>query len=339
MGFLFWFLCIFLIVALVLLLFPFYFKIDFEIGERGCWAHFFFFKKKIYSIKKKWGKSEVCEEEMDLDEGDSDEGDFGEPAFVDTTSVTSKKEPAKFEDKAVEKSSSPVVANSSASVGSTEKSDSTHESGNPGIDAAKEEAPKATEIPKPVEKNAVEKKPEKENSAEKNSKSPVVESKTSASVSVKEKTPKRKLTERELWTILLTPDLDVRAFRYVKKLLGVVLRLFRVKFRNCFVEGIRLDYDHMGYGAALNGFLKSFPYIGAWDFRMDWCHEADLRAAGTIHASVNLNRVFGLLLIALYYSGVLGLCFWFRRKKVLKTGELPELGFIRKKILDFILEE
>ncbi len=336
MGVLFWFLCFFLLVALVLLLFPFYFKIDFEVGECGCWAHFFFFKKKIYSLQKKWGKSGAGEEESDLGEGDSGEGDFGEPTFVDTTSVTSKKEPAKFENKAVEKSSSTVATTSSASVSLMEKTDSTHESGNPGIDAAKEEAPKATDNPKPVKKNAAEKKPETKSSAEK---SPVAKSKPSASATVKEKPQKRKLTERELWTILLTPDLDVRAFRYVKKLLGVVLRLFRMKFRNCFVEGIRMDYDHMGYGAALNGFLKSFPYIGAWDFRMDWCHEADLRAAGTIHASLNLNRVLGLLLIALYYSGVLGLCFWFRRKKVLKTGELPELGFIRKKILDFILEE
>ena len=57
MGFFFWLLCIILVVALVLLLFPFSFRIEFEAGERGARAFFFFFKKKIYEYEKKWGKN------------------------------------------------------------------------------------------------------------------------------------------------------------------------------------------------------------------------------------------------------------------------------------------
>ena len=58
MGFLSWLLCVILVVALVLLLFPFAFRIEFEAGERGVRALFFFFKKKVYEYEKKW-KDEV----------------------------------------------------------------------------------------------------------------------------------------------------------------------------------------------------------------------------------------------------------------------------------------
>jgi hypothetical protein len=54
MGFLSWLFCAILVVALVLLLFPFSFRIDFEAGERGVRALFFFFKKKVYEYEKKW---------------------------------------------------------------------------------------------------------------------------------------------------------------------------------------------------------------------------------------------------------------------------------------------
>lgn len=341
MGFFFWFLCIFLFVALVLLLFPFYFKIDFEIGERGCWAHFFFFKKKFYSVEKKWGKSK-SEGESETDKEDLDD-DACMPSYVDTAPV---------------KPSAPVVASqpakepvtvsveASAPGSQTEKEDKASSLEKRDVEdvVAAESKPDSAK-----EKNEIAKAdaPKVETLKSENKIAPVVTSTpvspasdtAAETATVKEKPEKRKLTERELWTILLTPDLDEKAFNYVKKLLGVILRLLRVKFVDCFVEGIRMEYDHMGYGTALNGVLKSFPYIGAWDFRMDWCRNAELRAAGTIRASVNLNRVLGLVLVALYYSGILGTCFWFRRKKVLKTGELPELGFVRKKILDLILEE
>ena len=59
MGFFFWFLCTILVVALVLLLFPFSVRIDFEAGERSARALFFFFKKKVYEYEKKWGKDET----------------------------------------------------------------------------------------------------------------------------------------------------------------------------------------------------------------------------------------------------------------------------------------
>ena len=68
MGFLSWLFCAILVVALVLLLFPFSFRIDFEAGERGVRALFFFFKKKIYEYEKKW-KEDAGSKELAV-EGD-----------------------------------------------------------------------------------------------------------------------------------------------------------------------------------------------------------------------------------------------------------------------------
>ena len=56
MGFFSWLFCLILVVALVLLLFPFSVLIEFEAGERGARALFYFFKKKIYEYEKKWGE-------------------------------------------------------------------------------------------------------------------------------------------------------------------------------------------------------------------------------------------------------------------------------------------
>lgn len=154
-----------------------------------------------------------------------------------------------------------------------------------------------------------------------------------------EKPEKRSLTDAEFWTIILTPDMDVRAFRYVKRLLASLVRVFRIKFEDCYAEGIRADYKTMGYGAALNGIMKGFPYLSAWDIRMDWCMEHELHAAGKIRASVNLCRVLAFVVELALYAGILLFLFWRRRAKVLKTGELPELGYVRKKILAFIVEE
>lgn len=150
---------------------------------------------------------------------------------------------------------------------------------------------------------------------------------------------KRSLTETEFWTILLTPEFDARAWWAVKKLLLGICRLCRLKFINCFVEGIRTDYARMGELASLNAFLKSYPYIGAWDFRMDWTYDHELRGEGHVRLRVNLCRLIGLVLIILFYGGIVLWNFWRRRARVLKTGELPELGWIRTKIVKMMAEE
>ena len=155
----------------------------------------------------------------------------------------------------------------------------------------------------------------------------------------KPKKEKRKLSDREFWTIILTPDFDARAFKYILKILKAVLTLFRVRFRDCFVEGIRSDYQTMGYIAAVNGFLKAYPYVGDWDLRMDWCNENELRAAGSVRLSITLLRIFCFTLETLVLAGILALSFWRRRAHVIKTNELPQLGFIRRRILEFILED
>jgi hypothetical protein len=153
------------------------------------------------------------------------------------------------------------------------------------------------------------------------------------------KLEKRDLTDFEFWTLVLTPDLDERGFRYVNRLLVDLVRLFNVKFENCFVEGIRADYKTMGYGAALNGVIKGFPFLKDWDLRMDWCNEKDLRVQGNILARTNLCRVLFYLLELALLAGIVFLIFWRRRARVLKTGKLPELGFVRQKILAFFVED
>ena len=95
----------------------------------------------------------------------------------------------------------------------------------------------------------------------------------------------------------------------------------------------------MGYAAALNGVLKSYPYIGAWDFRMDWTRDHELHAEGHMRASINVCRVLGLIITTLFYGGIVAFTFWRRRAKILKTGELPELGFVRNKIVKMMSED
>jgi len=150
---------------------------------------------------------------------------------------------------------------------------------------------------------------------------------------------KKSLTEREFWTLLLTPDIDERGLRYSKKILNSFLNVFQVRFRDCYVEGIRMDYKSMGYGAALNAMLKGYPFLEDWDLRMDWTRDHDLQSAGHIEATINLCRTIWFLTVSSVYGGIFAFVFWRRRAAVLKTGELPELGYVRTKILNWLVEE
>ena len=150
---------------------------------------------------------------------------------------------------------------------------------------------------------------------------------------------RKSLTEREFWTLLLTPDIDERGLRYSKKILNGFLNVFQVRFRDCYVEGIRMDYKSMGYGAALNAMLKGYPFLEDWDLRMDWTRDHDLQSAGHIEATINLCRTVWFLTLSSVYGGIFAFVFWRRRAAVLKTGELPELGYVRTKILNWLVEE
>ena len=303
-GFLFWLAIVLCVIALVILFFPFRFKVEFEAGEHGCRALFFFFRKKLWTGEKQWGKKKESGEGdargdyLDGDSSDKDVDDSAsegaEPEFVATAPVKPVETKAAPVDASTEKTAAPAQDVSA-------KDDLTKDV--PAKDVPAKKAPEPAPEPEP------------------------------------EKKEKPKLTDEQFWTIILTPDLDARAFRYVKHLLAVIVKLFNIKFVDCFVEGIRADYATMGYGAALNGIFKSFPYLQSWDFRMDWCRDRELRAQGAIHARTNLCRFFYLLLVTLVYAAVLFLLFWRRRARVLKTGELPELGFIRKKIVGWMVEE
>ncbi|MCQ2063312.1 MAG: hypothetical protein MJY99_08250 [Fibrobacter sp.] len=353
-GILFWLLIVACVVALVVLFFPFKFKIEFEAGEHGARAHFFFFKKNFWNVEKKWGKEESVDgnaeksgtEKSDgvksKDSEDDELDDDCMPTFVATAPTP------KVEAKSAPEPVKPTEKPSSLGKNAEEKPVSQP----------------AAEPVKPVAKSAAElaEKPSAEPAAEPETKPAAISVTNTAADSVekksivsetkpaeekpadvkpakKEKPERHKLTEVEFWTILLTPDLDARALRYVKRALAALLKLFHLKFHECFVEGIRTDYKTMGYGAAANGIIKSFPVLCDWDLRMDWCGDKQLRAAGTLLGTVNLCRLLGLILVLLYYAGILLFLFWRRRAHVLKTGKLPELGFVRKKIIGWIVEE
>lgn len=220
----------------------------------------------------------------------------------------------------------------------------------PAPEVEKAEAPNPEKNIESVKPSEPEKKPEAEKPAEKKEEPKPVEkqesSKTEETKSSEEKNSdeeepeKRSLTDREFWTLLLTPEFDTRAWWAVRHALSALFRLFRIRFIDCFVEGIRLqEYENMGYAAALNGFLKSFPYIGAWDFRMDWTRDRELKMDGRMRASVNLCRTLGLILAILFYGGIVAFTFWRRRARILKTGELPELGLVRNKIVKMMSED
>ena len=384
MGFLSWLFCAILVVALVLLLFPFAFRIDFEAGERGVRALFFFFKKKIYEYEKKW-KEEVGSKELAVE---------GDDKCVDRESRPSSLGHDRDQHLGQERSDCPKTRgerrDAPAANSDAEEKDGEQESLTEAVAKKPTETPKTdhleTSAEQPSIRSEVEDTPEKRESRPselghdraqgggavphpvKSSVSnesvtqdaPSTEVKSSSVVEVssdvkvaesaksddekntedkKPKKEKRKLSDREFWTIILTPDFDARAFKYILKILKAVLTLFRVRFSDCFVEGIRTDYQTMGYIAAVNGFLKAYPYVGDWDLRMDWMNEKELRAVGSVRLSITLLRIFCFTLETLVLAGILALSFWRRRAHVIKTNELPQLGFIRKRILEFILED
>ncbi len=330
MGFLSWLLCVILVVALVLLLFPFAFRIDFEAGECGVRALFFFFKKKIYEYEKKWkedaGSKELAVGSEKLEPQDAPKSVTQDaPPMVEAVAKkpaeTPKTEPMKVGiDESAKRESLPP-SSSKQSEGDSVKSSAGNESAHP-VEV------KSSSV---VEVSSEAKAAESENRDSEKNETPAEDKKP--------KKEKRKLSDREFWTIILTPDFDARAFKYILKILKAVLSLFRVRFRDCFVEGIRSDYQTMGYIAAANGFLKAYPYVGDWDLRMDWCNEKELRAVGSVHLSITLLRIFCFTLETLVLAGILAFSFWRRRAHVIKTNELPQLGFIRRRILEFILED
>lgn len=321
-------------VALVVLFFPIRFRIDFGADENGGGAKFYIYRKNFYTWEKfRKGKSHGSDESLDEDEfagkshddstdkshedssGESHDEDSAVPEFVATA-------PAK----PVEKKAAPSASSAGSLTGSGTSSPIEVKA-----DAQEKTAPVETSPAPVTEKPAEVKQPAKVETP--------AASAESAQPAGDKKPEKRDLTDFEFWTLVLTPDLDERGFRYVKRLLVDLVRLFNVKFENCFVEGIRADYKTMGYGAALNGVIKGFPFLKDWDLRMDWCNEKDLRVQGNILARTNLCRVLFYLLELALLAGIVFLIFWRRRARVLKTGELPELGFVRQKIRAFFVED
>ena len=312
-------------VALVVLFFPIRFRIDFGADENGGGAKFYIYKKNFYTWEKfRKGKGHDSDESLDDDEfAGKSHDDSTDKSREDSSSETHDEDSAMPEfvatapAKPVEKKAAPSASSAGSQTGSGTSSP---------IEVKAETSPKADDA-QPAEVKQPAKVETPAASAE------------SAQPAGNKKPEKRDLTDFEFWTLVLTPDLDERGFRYVNRLLVDLVRLFNVKFENCFVEGIRADYKTMGYGAALNGVIKGFPFLKDWDLRMDWCNEKDLRVQGNILARTNLCRVLFYLLELALLAGIVFLIFWRRRARVLKTGELPELGFVRQKIRAFFVED
>ncbi|SMP55918.1 hypothetical protein [Fibrobacter sp. UWB10] len=319
-----WVLGVLCALALVALFFPFIFWVDFSADFCEIIVRVRFFKKVVYTYEKKFGKKEPLDDEdsaLSDDEGGS---------------VAVNEEVAKAPEKPVESKAAPKVEQESKPEKPAEPESKPEPEKKIEPEPEKKPAEKKDE-PKPVEKKSEPKPVEKSKSDdEPKQKEKTSEEKTSDD----EKEEKRSLTDQEFWTLLLTPEFDTRAWWAVRHALSALFKLFRIRFVNCFVEGIRLqEYENMGYGAALNGIFKSYPYIGAWDFRMDWTRDHELHAEGHMRASINVCRVLGLIITTLFYGGIVAFTFWRRRAKILKTGELPELGFVRNKIVKMMSED
>jgi hypothetical protein len=328
-------------VALVVLFFPIRFRIDFGADENGGGAKFYIYKKNFYTWEKfRKGKGHDSDESLDDDEFAGKSHDDSTDKSRDSSSGKSHDEESAVPEfvatapaKPVEKKAAEPVKTETPKVEVTpEKTaqDVAQEKTAP-VETAKDVAPVETSPKADDAQPAEVKQPAKVETP--------AASAESAQPAGNKKLEKRDLTDFEFWTLVLTPDLDERGFRYVNRLLVDLVRLFNVKFENCFVEGIRADYKTMGYGAALNGVIKGFPFLKDWDLRMDWCNEKDLRVQGNILARTNLCRVLFYLLELALLAGIVFLIFWRRRARVLKTGELPELGFVRQKIRAFFVED
>ena len=374
MGFFSWLFCAILVVALVLLLFPFSFRIDFEAGERGVRALFFFFKKKVYEYEKKW-KEEVGSKELSVDDkcvdresrpsslGHDRDQHLGQERSDCPKTKDERRDAPPTETVAKKPTETPKTELMDAPAGTELGIKNPQDSSLRAEDTPEKRESRPSElghdraqgggaVPHPVKSSVSNESVTQDAPSTEVKSSPVVEVSSDAKVvesaksddeknaeDKKPKKEKRKLSDREFWTIILTPDFDARAFKYILKILKAVLTLFRVRFSDCFVEGIRSDYQTMGYIAAVNGFLKAYPYVGDWDLRMDWCNENELRAAGSVRLSITLLRIFCFTLETLVLAGILALSFWRRRAHVIETNELPQLGFIRRRILEFILED
>lgn len=342
MGVFFWLLLSFCVIALVVLFFPVKLRIEFEAGERGGRAFFYCFGKMFWKYEKKWGAKSAEDDSEFADDALDGDADDATPTFVATAPVRKSEpvaaKPAPVASKPASASPAEIPKEKSVQSQSTSKpaettspdSKSAQSDGTLAkrVDSAIANPDPAASKPAPVASKPAPANPDP-------SASPAEEKPASTA----KKKEKRKLTDREFWTILLTPDMDERAFRYVRILLVDLVKLFRIRFCGCFVEGVRADYCTMGYGAALNGVMKSFPFLEAWDLRMDWCRDTALRAGGKIHSRLNLCRVLGYVVEFALYAGILLFLFWRRRARVFRTNELPELGYVRSKILGWIVED
>lgn len=344
-------------VALVVLFFPIRFRMDFGADENGGGAKFYIYKKNFYTWEKfRKGKGHDSDESLDDDEfadkssgesrdsssGKSHDEDSAVPEFVATAPAkpVEKKaaEPVKVagDEKPAELAKAETAAPTGDETSAGNETPAKPDAGDKSpAEFAKTETAKPAKVDAEVKQPAGDKMPAEIKQPAK-VETPAEPEKPAEE---KKKPEKRDLTDFEFWTLVLTPDLDERGFRYLKRLLIDLVRLFNMKFENCFVEGIRADYKTMGYGAALNGIIKGFPFLKDWDLRMDWCNEKDLRLQGNILARTNLCRVLFYLLELALLAGIVFLIFWRRRARVLKTGELPELGFVRQKVRAFFVED
>ena len=233
MGFLSWLFCAILVVALVLLLFPFSFRIDFEAGERGVRALFFFFKKKVYEYEKKW-KEEVGSKELSVDDDERRDAPESVKQDAPPTEAVAKKPTETPKTEPMDAPAGTELGIKNPQDSSLRAEDTPEKRESRPSELGHDRAQGGGTVPHPVKSSA---SSESAHPVEVKS-SPVVEVSSDAKVvesakpddeknaeDKKPKKEKRKLSDREFWTIILTPDLDARAFKYILKILKSALTL------------------------------------------------------------------------------------------------------------------
>ena len=338
------------IIAAVVLLFPVVFRLDFHLTESGFVADLFVFKKRLWNYTKEWKAKEDPEPEPEQPAEEKP----AEKAAPTPEPQASTPEPRASNPEPEASQADPHLGSTQLTTGreddeprasrpAPESPCPEPEASNPASQTPQadphfreDDEPRASR-PEPEASQA---DPHFREDDEPRASRPAPETSTpEPQTPCPEPQAKKSLTEREFWTLLLTPDIDERGLRYSKKILNSFLNVFQVRFRDCYVEGIRMDYKSMGYGAALNAMLKGYPFLEDWDLRMDWTRDHDLQSAGHIEATVNLCRTVWFLTVSSVYGGIFAFVFWRRRAAVLKTGNLPELGYVRTKILNWLVEE
>lgn len=302
-----WILLVVLVLAGVLLLFPLRVYADFQVTMKECFLKLAFFKwkKEFRHVFKKKEKVEVARHKAEKKEAKA----------LAKKEKALKKEKAKQE-KELKKERASAPAEVSKIEASSVKT----------VETAKVE-PVTPLAQEPAQK--IEKKPAELSTAER------------LGDAKQENGKEEELSDRDFFTLLLQPKMVSLAWKYLKVLLGRTLKLFRIKFHDSFIEGVKgRSPQETGCLAALLGSLHTvFPALAGFTFVMNWDGSVELGAYGKFTAQINLLRILLFILLAAYIAGRVALLYFLMKRKYKKDATGFKLAWWRRKIVDFIAAE